>query len=304
MYSILKIILISSLTSYIKYVIRINEMNNLKEKKLKKYTINEVAKLHNISKKALLYYEKKGIFLPAYIDESNSYRYYTSNQFSLLKTIIDLKELGIPLDEVKEYLFNTSSLNSIKFIEKQLNKIEKKKKKLQEIEDAFKDRLEVYEKAYNLDERYLNHVNFKEITSRKICYVKCENYPLGEEVLLTYRKVINYLKKRRITLSRYYGDIYLREGFKGKVMENVGVFSLVDEEVQLEDNVKIIPKGNYAYMYKLGGYPDEEAAKYFMKTIESKNFEIDGDILAFALLDYADTKDVGRMLYEFQVKVK
>ncbi len=271
---------------------------------MKKYTINEVAKLHNISKKTLLYYEKKGIFEPAFVDDENSYRYYTSNQFSKLKTILSLKDLDTPLDEIKEYLENTSSINSIRFIKKQIEKIEEKKKRLLEIEEALVDRLEVYEKAYSLDERYLNHVNFKEIEERKICYFKCENYPLGEEILLTYRKVIEYLKKHEVRLSRHYGDIYLKEGFKNDIMKNVGVFSLVNKNSLLKKNVKNLPKGNYAFMYKLGGYPDEETAKFFIEEVENKGFSIDGDIISFALLDFGDTKDVNKMLYEFQVKVK
>ena len=59
-----------------------------------RYTIQEVAKLHNISKKALLYYEKKGIFMPDFIDPISSYRYYSHSQFSRLKTIVMLKEYG------------------------------------------------------------------------------------------------------------------------------------------------------------------------------------------------------------------
>ncbi len=271
---------------------------------MKKYTINEVAKLHNISKKTLLYYEKKEIFEPAFIDKENLYRYYTLNQFSKLKTILSLKDLDTPLDEIKDYLENTSSINSIKFIKKQIKKIEEKKKKLLEVEEALIDRLEVYEKAYNLDERYLDYVNFKEINERKICYFKCENYPLGEEVLLTYRRVIEYLKKHEVKLSRHYGDIYLKEGLNTDIMSNVGVFSVINNSISLKDNVKILPKGNYAFMYKLGGYPDLLKAKYFLKEIENKGFIIDGDIIAFALLDFGDTKDINKMLYEFQVKVK
>ncbi len=87
-------------------------------------------------------------------------------------------------------------------------------------------------------------------------------------------------------------------------MSNIGVFSLINNSVSLKNNVKTLPKGNYAFMYKLGGYPDLSKAKYFLKEIENKGFVIDGDIIAFALLDFGDTKDINKMLYEFQVKVK
>ncbi len=271
---------------------------------MKKYTIQEVARLHDTTKKTLLYYEKIGIFKPSYVHDKTAYRYYTSSQFSKLKTILALKDLDTPLDEIKLYLENTTSLNAIQFIKIQLEKIQEKKDRLSEVEEQLVERLGVYEHAYRLDERYLGHINFKDIELRKICYFPCENYPLGEEVLLTYRKIIEYLKLYHVRLSRYYGDIYFREGFTGDMMSHVGVFSLIPESVVLEENVKILPKGTYASMYKLGGYPDEKQAQFFLQEVERKGFQIDSDIVAFALLDYGDTKDVDRMLYEFQVKVK
>ncbi len=271
---------------------------------MKKYTIQEVAMLHNTSKKALLYYEKIGIFKPEYINDKTLYRYYTASQFSKLKTILALKDLDTPLNEISEYLENTSSFNSIQFIKKQLEKIQEKKQRLEEIEIGLIDRLNVYEQAYSFDQRYIGHINFRKIEQRKICYVACENYPNEEEVFLTYRKIIEYIKSHNEVLSRNYGDIYFQVGFADEMMSHTGVFSLLPNNTQLEDHVKILPQGSYATMYKLGGYPDEVQAKAFLQMVEEKGFTVDGDIVAFALLDYGDTKDIKKMLYEFQVKVK
>lgn len=271
---------------------------------MKQYTIQEVANLHNITKKTLLHYEKKGLFTPSIIDKTNGYRYYTVDQFSLLKTIILFRSLDTPIEEIKSYLENISSKNSIKFVEKQLKVIREKRERLKEYENALLDRMDVYEKAYSLDDRYLHHLNFKEFPQRKIAYMKCQSFPNKEEILLTYRRVTEFLNKNDIVWSRHYGDIYLNEGIYNKDLKNVGVFSLVNNEIETSDNIKVFPKGTYVYTYKLGGYPDKEFLDYFVEKIKSMNFEIDGDILAFNLLDYGDTGSVEKMLYEFQVKIK
>ncbi len=53
----------------------------------KRFTIGEMAKMHNIAESTLRYYDEKGIFHPSIVDPQTNYRYYTIDQFSLLDTI-------------------------------------------------------------------------------------------------------------------------------------------------------------------------------------------------------------------------
>ena len=46
------------------------------------YRITEVAKFFNISRQTLIYYDKIGLFKPHKVQDENSYRYYSSQQFS------------------------------------------------------------------------------------------------------------------------------------------------------------------------------------------------------------------------------
>ncbi|MCD8036235.1 MAG: MerR family transcriptional regulator [Clostridiales bacterium] len=66
-------------------------------------TISEFAKLRGVNINSLLYYEKLGILLPAYIDPKNKYRYYASEQLSTLDIILLCISLDIPLKDLKEY---------------------------------------------------------------------------------------------------------------------------------------------------------------------------------------------------------
>ena len=61
----------------------------------KYFMINEVASLHNMTRKTLHYYDKIGLFSPEYTDEKTGYRYYKREQFPFLKEIIYLKDLGL-----------------------------------------------------------------------------------------------------------------------------------------------------------------------------------------------------------------
>lgn len=66
-------------------------------------SIGEAAKLKNVSIKALRYYEKLGIFNPAYIDPQSGYRYYLPAQLFDLDVILTCGELGIPLKHILDY---------------------------------------------------------------------------------------------------------------------------------------------------------------------------------------------------------
>lgn len=66
-------------------------------------TISKFARLRDVNINSLLYYEKLGILLPAYIDPKNKYRYYAPEQLSVLDIILLCISLDIPLKELKQY---------------------------------------------------------------------------------------------------------------------------------------------------------------------------------------------------------
>lgn len=67
-------------------------------------SIGKVAKLKNISIKALRYYDEIGILPPAYINPETNYRYYTSEQLPMLDAIHLCLQLGIPLKTLPAYI--------------------------------------------------------------------------------------------------------------------------------------------------------------------------------------------------------
>ncbi len=69
-------------------------------------SIGKVAKLKNISIKALRYYDEIGIFPPAYINPKTNYRYYKKEQLPILDAVSLCLKLGIPLKTLPSYANN------------------------------------------------------------------------------------------------------------------------------------------------------------------------------------------------------
>ncbi|MCD8107006.1 MAG: MerR family transcriptional regulator [Oscillospiraceae bacterium] len=66
-------------------------------------TISEFARLRGVNINSLLYYEKLGILMPAYVEPRTKYRYYATEQLSTLDIILLCISLDIPLKELREY---------------------------------------------------------------------------------------------------------------------------------------------------------------------------------------------------------
>ncbi len=67
------------------------------------FTISDFANLRNININSLRYYERIGLLKPSYIDAGTGYRYYSTDQLSLLDLISLCIELEIPLKELTEF---------------------------------------------------------------------------------------------------------------------------------------------------------------------------------------------------------
>ena len=82
------------------------------------FSIGELAGYQNISKQTLIFYDKIGLFQPAYVDPSNKYRYYTAQQIDYLDTILIMKELGFSLSEIQEHMKNYTIDTSLVILRK------------------------------------------------------------------------------------------------------------------------------------------------------------------------------------------
>lgn len=66
--------------------------------------IGEIAAFFNVTVKAMRVYEKVGIINPVKIDKETGYRYYSADQVKLLDALLELRNLGFSLSEIKVLL--------------------------------------------------------------------------------------------------------------------------------------------------------------------------------------------------------
>lgn len=72
---------------------------------MKKYfSVGETAKIVNMTKETLRHYDRIGLAKPSKTDEWTKYRYYTQQDIVRLNTIHALRQMDLPLKEIKQVL--------------------------------------------------------------------------------------------------------------------------------------------------------------------------------------------------------
>lgn len=268
--------------------------------KQKHMSISEFSYVSGISRKNLIFYHDIGLLIPDYI-APNKYRYYTFYQLDLASVIIALKEIGMPLKEIKEYMDSRTPEKLVKLLKEQKFLIEEHITKLNNICAMIQSRMDLTSMAmevrnydihikeceaewiYASDE--INHeTQDAELKSMVDFYDQCAmdqvayGYPLAT---ITYNKSLlnkNYEK---------YSRIFVRPalGFdKNKLIEK--------------------PKGLYAIGYGASGYEqDHELYKKLYAFIEKCNLTITGDSYEELLLDEIAVKDPNGYLHQIAIGV-
>ena len=72
------------------------------------FSIGEIAKAVGVTRKIILNYEAKGLIKPDKKEGSNANRYYSIDTFTQIRSIRVFQNLGLSLDEIREY-FNESA---------------------------------------------------------------------------------------------------------------------------------------------------------------------------------------------------
>ncbi|PTM58751.1 MerR family transcriptional regulator [Desmospora activa] len=207
----------------------------------KYFSIGEVSKLKNITIKALRYYHKMGLLIPAYINPDNGYRYYTINQFIYLDIIKICKQSNVSVKEIKA-LFAKADTNYLKlYLEQKKEEIHKEIKELEQLNK----RINILKTAIQTseDEIVKTGFNIQNFESRYILSSATQEGELNE--IKSFDKLDKKLDEFAIQTFQY-GLIYTCHNDKWKVSDVFRLITSHDYKL-LKDtfNVSELPQGKY-----------------------------------------------------------
>jgi len=96
-------------------------------------TIGEFSRMTHLTVKALRHYDAQGVLVPHHVDDVTGYRSYSVAQVPLAQVVRRLRELGMPLDEVRSVVGTTDVAERTARIGEHLDRMERQ---LEEVRGA------------------------------------------------------------------------------------------------------------------------------------------------------------------------
>lgn len=235
------------------------------------------AKLCNTNKRTLIHYDEIGLFQPAYTDE-RGYRYYSESQCDVFFTITCLKDLGMPLKEIKTYIDHRNPNDLTALLLGQQKKVQQELLHLKRIEKVIETKLELVTEGakvqfYNgCSQPFL--AEFPEETLITTPYLGTDHH---DTIIAALSDHIGYVNANRLNTGHPYGAVMSVKDLRQGLTDHYAFFiTKVADTAQLsmgsEDRFLLKPKGIYAVIYLQGNYYlADDAFRNLLDFIDEQN---------------------------------
>ncbi len=238
-----------------------------------KFSIGQFAKLHEINKKTLMWYDEIGLLKPAVIGE-NGYRYYTYQQSSVLEMILMLRELNVPIKDIRKFLSARCAATFEDLLEENLYKIDQTIAHFTTLRDVMEKKKRDMAAIHTLDLTEISIVE-KEQNHSLITVDISDQLSLESQI----GKVITETKKyqlHRLHNASYGAMLPVEKLYQGKTLEYQYLYIQMPDTVE-KRGLHIQPKGKYLRAFCKGSW-DKLPVRYheILSYAENRNLKLTG----------------------------
>lgn len=143
------------------------------------YSIGEVSRICNISKKALRFYDKIGIICPDKISEENNYRYYSRETLLSVPVIKYFKQMGFRLEEMREFLEGSTYEAHERGFRQKIDELKQQEEEIHMSYTSVKDWYDLVLEAESVIKNNVTEVSIKYMDTVTTCFLEqefCHNY--------------------------------------------------------------------------------------------------------------------------------
>ncbi|WP_144509772.1 MerR family transcriptional regulator [Bacillus sp. FJAT-22090] len=239
---------------------------------LRKYfTTGEFAKLCNVKKQTLFHYDEIGLLSPE-IKNEKGYRYYSYHQFDVFNVIELLKEVDMPLKEIKLFLKNKTPAELIELLKGKSLEIQKKINNLNQIQKIIDTKIALTENALMMDFTQIRlEEQEEELLFLSDSILDCSD----RSFLKSVSQFIDFLYKNELDIGYPIGAIVSKEKILEEDYDNYSYLY-----TKTEDNMEAVsfytkPKGLYVVAYHVGNDKDiSKTYKEIMRFIDTQHIKL------------------------------
>lgn len=262
------------------------------------YKINEISKLYGIGADSLRYYERIGVLKPHRGD--NDYRLYSLKDIYKLSIIKDLRQLGMSMKQIKEYLDDQNIENTVALLREEQELIRKQMEELLETKCSIERRMEQIASFSKVQE---GEFVIKEFGDRP-CLQLNTDITRDEEMDFAIKKLHQKHESRiRDFGSQSMGAVIFSEDIEKDVFGLFhSVFFILDQGEKKWDF--ILEEGRYLSFCYRGDYRRSPMwVKQALDYAEKQNYKVSGEILELYQIDNRYTIRPEEFLTEIQVRI-
>ena len=275
-------------------------MKNFRENEIIKLTVSQFAKLHNVNKRTLHYYDEIGIFSPDYKGE-NGYRYYDYMQGVDFEYIKMLKELNMGLDEIKKYIDNPNEEDFKEIAEVKIKEIDQEIKLLNRRREVLEDKLNKLNKCDEV--RKKNSIKVIDCEEQKFFFTPFKFKDDDLKQLIAHIKDVWTVDEYCKGIGSFVSVDKIK---RGEFEEYDGLFieMLEDMESKNTKNTIIKQKGKYICAYHMGDW--DTLPNFYgeiVKYAEENNLTLVGYSFEIGMNDFA-ISDMGDYITQIMIRVE
>lgn len=266
------------------------------------FNISEFAKIAGVTRQTLIYYDRIGLFHPAYIEE-NGYRVYSRSQINVIGIITVMTYLGIPLNEIKEIIENVSPHSTESVLKKQLSIITQKIERLTELKKMTELRLEQIAKGQSVKAN-AHDFHMEKIEKDVPFYcgkkINCLQEDVNDDMITDF---FEQVEKTGVPMIFAFCNI---KDFKNvvfgqeNIIEQMG-FRLKDEKYANAH----MPAGKYLVGYAKGDYGKTNYVyKELLAYTHEKNIKAFGKVYEEYLIDELSQKNPDEFILQVSVRIE
>lgn len=268
------------------------------------FSIGELSKYQNISKQTLIFYDKIGLFRPAYVDPNNGYRYYSSKQIDYLDTILIMKKIGLSLREIRDLMQHYTIDSSLVFLRKQLTDIDRRIEELQLIRSRLLHRCVQMENAKTSTEKETSVV-IENSASRYILFHEVKKPYSFREISIASKKCFAQSFQEHLPVFFQCGAVVPLERIRQRRFTEASLVFLPIEKTDQASNIRQIPAGKCASIYHVGDYMSiDRSYEKLLDYCQANSLQIISDSYEFCINDYITTYDENEYITKIMFYVK
>ncbi len=273
-------------------------------------TISQLSKLLKVSIDTLRYYDKIDLFKPFFVDSKSGYRYYSIVQYEMLGTILELRDIGLSVESIKDYMDNRNTEKSLSLLKAHAQKLKEEILILETKSSILSERIAHIEKFRH--QYRSSDILIKSFAPR--FYFDAQRIRLEDDIALSYgilslenqvNEVLPLIANHRIGHITPLNEQFASDKLTDQESDHVTLFILTDDPVENSDNE--IPAGTYlcttySGLNKASG---TQAVKYLIEFCQQNQIKIvDQRAWNIIQIDTSMTNLTEEAIYEVQIKIE